>query len=264
MNKGRNALPWQCLPIGRMNVLEKIDRLINGSPEMAAAPQRVVQPQSESSGNLASAIAAGHFGPPSRNSPMDRVKLAPPLPKGLLDSIPWPSAGQTQAFDEDLVNEGYQRPRAAYEALKRLDEPFLRLQDAIAQVTRSQHPAYIAHLEDIARRTASGDTSVSSQDAWTKTDFEEDARQRLEAFKSELRKIQAQAWILAEPALLAKAAFASARADELEETAQLPFAKFATPYTPPMYILALRKYAVSLSNGSRYNAGLPSSMIETL
>jgi hypothetical protein len=246
-----------------MNVLEKIDRLINGGPQMAAPP-RLAAAQSESSGNIAGAINSGAFGPPSRNSPMDHCKLAPALPKGLLDGVPWPSVSQTQAFDEDMTSEGYQRPRAAFEALKRLDEPFLRLQDAIAQVTRSQHPAFLKNLEDIARRTAEGDPSVHAQDAWTRDDFEEDARQRLDAFKAELRKIQAQAWQIAEPALLEKSAFASSRADELEETAQLPFAKFATAYVPPMYILSLRKYAVSLANGSRRNAGLPSSMLETI
>ena len=259
-----------------MNILNTITNALDRLSGEPASPQNAAKvsvegPQSKGMSSFRGVTQSGTLDGLAQSDPLSaraRAELTPivrpALPKGLLDGVPWPSVSQTQAFDEDMTSEGYQRPRAAFEALKRLDEPFLRLQDAIAQVTRSQHPAFLKNLEDIARRTAEGDPSVHAQDAWTRDDFEEDARQRLDAFKAELRKIQAQAWQIAEPALLEKSAFASSRADELEETAQLPFAKFATAYTPPMYILSLRKYAVSLANGSRRNAGLPSSMLETL
>jgi hypothetical protein len=44
----------------------------------------------------------------------------------------------------------------------------------------------------------------------------------------------------------------------------MPFDRFHAPYRPPSYVLLLRKYALSLHDGSRRTAGLPSSIIELL
>jgi hypothetical protein len=121
-----------------------------------AAKVVVEGPQSKGMSSFRGVTQSGTLDGLAQSEPLSaraRAELTPivrpALPKGLLDGVPWPSVAQTQAFDEDMTNEGYQRPRAAFEALKRLDEPFLRLQDAIAQVTRSQHPAFLKNLEDI-------------------------------------------------------------------------------------------------------------------
>ena len=248
-----------------MNVIEKIGELLGGPQNMAKPPTRVaVRPQIESSGNIAGAIAAGEFGPPSANSPMDKAVVRKALPPGALDSIPHPTPDQIRAFDEDLATDGYKRPEATFRALQMEDEPYLRVQRAIAQASRSQHPQYMAHIQDIVSRTASGDETVSEKDTWTREDFQEDARERLAAFKGELRKIALRAWVIAEPALLEKAEFASRRADELDALARKSFDIYRVAYSSPAYVLLLRKYAQNLSNGSRRNVGLPTAMLATL
>ena len=232
---------------------------------MAGRPAKIVtQPQSESIGNIAAAINSGAFGPPSRNAPMDKAISRPALPPGLLDSVPHPTPDQIRAFDEDLATDGYKRPEATFRALQMEDEPYLRVQRAIAQASRSQHPQYMAHIQDIVSRTASGDETVSEKDTWTREDFQEDARERLAAFKGELRKIALRAWVIAEPALLEKAEFASRRADELDALARKSFDIYRVAYQSPAYVLLLRKYAQNLSNGSRRNVGLPTAMLATL
>ena len=256
-----------------MNVIQKLDQLLSGRAapvENMARPPR--QPQTvegpgtpnQSSGNLAGAINAGEFGPPSRKSPMDRVLHRPPPPPNLLEGVPFPSPAQTRAFDADLADNCYERPEDVLAQLKELDAPFNRLQAACAECARSQHPKYQEHIGSIARRTAEGDATVHQEDGWTREDWEADARERLNAFKGELNLIQSRAWAIAEPALLAKANFLDARADEIEETVRRPFDKFCAPYHPPSYVLLMRKYAATLRDGSRRTAGLPSSMLETL
>ncbi|MFZ4702352.1 MAG: hypothetical protein ACOYMG_20100 [Candidatus Methylumidiphilus sp.] len=248
-----------------MNVISRIGELLGGPQNMAKPPTRVaVQPQHESIGNIAGAINSGAFGPPDPNSRMDKATVRKPLPPGLLDGTPWPSPAQVKAFDADLADQGYRRPEAAVAALQKLNEPFLRLQTAIAEVTRSQAPAYRAHLEGIAARVAAGDLTVQREDCFTKIDFEEDAAERLSAFKQELRKLADRAWAVAGPVLAEKASYATARADVLDDSARQSYDHFAVPYLPPGYILLLRKYAQSLANGSRKTAGLPSAMIETV
>ncbi|MEI6781271.1 MAG: hypothetical protein WCQ21_10170 [Verrucomicrobiota bacterium] len=248
-----------------MNVISRIGELLGGPQNMAGRPAKIaVQPQSESSGNIAAAVNSGAFGPPDPNSPMDKAVVRPALPPGLLDNVPHPTPDQIRAFDEDLATDGYKRPEATFRALQMEDEPYLRVQRAIAQASRSQHPAYMAHIQDIASRTAAGDETANDRDAWTKADFEEDSRERLTAFKAELRKIALRAWVIAEPALLEKAEFASRRADQLDALARKSFDLYRVAYQSPAYILLLRKYAQNLSNGSRRNVGLPTAMIETL
>ena len=232
---------------------------------MAGRPAKIVtQPQSESIGNIAAAINSGAFGPPDPNSKMDRAITRKALPPGALDTVPWPTPAQVKAFDADLADQGYRRPEAAVAALQKLNEPFLRLQTAIAEVTRSQAPHYRAHLESIAARVAAGDSTVHREDAFTKIDWEEDAAERLSAFKQELRKLADRAWAVAGPVLAEKASYATARADQLDEAARQPYDLYKVPYQPPGYILLLRKYAQSLANGSRRTAGLPTAMIETV
>ena len=248
-----------------LRALDKAVSVLAGPENMAKPPTRVaVRPQSESGNNIAAAVNRGEFGPPSANSPMDKAVVRKTLPPGLLDSVPHPTPDQIRAFDEDLATDGYKRPEATFRALQMEDEPYLRVQRAIAQASRSQHPAYMAHIQDIASRTAAGDETANDRDAWTKADFEEDSRERLAAFKGELRKIALRAWVIAEPALLEKAEFASRRADELDALARKSFDIYRVEYSSPAYVLLLRKYAQNLSNGSRRNVGLPTAMLATL
>ena len=248
-----------------LKALDRAVSVLTSAPENAGRPTRVaVQPQVESGNNIAAAINSGAFGPPDPNSKMDRAITRKALPPGLLDSIPHPTPDQIRAFDEDLATDGYKRPEATFRALQMEDEPYLRVQRAIAQASRSQHPQYMAHIQDIVSRTASGDETVSEKDTWTREDFQEDARERLAAFKGELRKIALRAWVIAEPALLEKAEFASRRADELDALARKSFDIYRVAYSSPAYVLLLRKYAQNLSNGSRRNVGLPTAMLATL
>jgi hypothetical protein len=141
---------------------------------------------------------------------------------------------------------------------------YLRLQEACVQCSRSQHSKYLAHLEDIAKRTAEGDTTAHQADGWSRDDWDQDARERLGAFKAELKKIAESAWQIAEPELLAKSEALDLMADGLDEIERARYASFCVPYRAPAYIAILRKYALSLRDGQRKNVGLPSSMLENL
>jgi hypothetical protein len=190
-------------------------------------------------------------------------KIVRPAPDKLKD-VPWPTPAQVRAFDARLLDEGYIRPEAALGKLRELDMPWTRLQDAMAEAARSQHGKYLAHVESIAKRVASGDLTVQQEDAWGPDEWTSDARERLSAFKKEAREIAAQAWVIAEPALLEKADFADEVADLLEANERPRWEQFAVPYRPPNYVWILSKYAETLRNGSRRSAGLPSSMLEVL
>jgi hypothetical protein len=191
------------------------------------------------------------------------VVLPRPKPDALA-SVPFPTAEQVRCFDAYLTAKGYKVPEDVLAKLKEDDVAWLRLQEAIAQAARSQNGRYHAHLDDIARRTAEGDLTVQREDAWTRQDWADDGRERIGAFKTKSREIEERDWAIAEPALLDKSEFANSAADELDVEAQAWFAEFATPAHPLSFILQLRKYALTLSDGSRRYAGLPSSMLEVL
>jgi hypothetical protein len=194
------------------------------------------------------------------------AKVNPRPQPGELDGVPFPVMAQQRAFDSFLQGRGYQVPKGNVTQLGELDAPWLRLQAAIGEFAQTQNAnaAYHANREDIAKRTAAGDTTVNQGDAWSRQDFLDDHRERLMALKNEAKRIEREAWPIAESALLAKAEFADAVADELEAEARKPFDEFCVPYRSPAYVLLLRKYALSLRNGSRSTVGRPSSMLADL
>lgn len=262
-----------------MNVLQKIDHLLNGTPTVPqnmAPPRRAAQtivegPTQKAQSSFRAVTQNGTLDGIEQQAPLSaraRAELTPVIrikpAADQLASTPFPIPEQVRAFDADLAENGYQRPEGVYEQLKGEDAAYLRLQTACVEASRGQNGKYLAHLADIARRTASGDITVELVDSWTMQDWQDDARERLSAFKAELRALAQRCWQIAEPALLEKAQVAAARADQLEEAARVPFDHYSAPFYPPSYVLLLRKYAATLADGSRRNAGLPSSMIETL
>ncbi|NLH83996.1 MAG: hypothetical protein GX450_01040 [Verrucomicrobia bacterium] len=239
-------------------------------PQNAATPTVVETPQSNPSPSTPyrGARKAGSLDQPGPLSPEAQRELTatlrPALPPDALAGVPWPSPAQQRAFDALLKQRGYTPPKRLAAQLAALDAPWLRLQQAMTEAASSQTSKYHAHLADIAARTAAGDSTVHKEDGWSREDWISDSRERLHAFKAECRKIEAQAWQIAEPALLAKADAADAAADELEAEARPRFEQFAVAYRPAPYVLLLRKYAATLRDGSRRNVGKPSAMIETL
>jgi len=260
-----------------MNVLEKLDRLLNGqatAPQNAAKPTRTVveypqpNPSPSPSTPYRGATRAGSLdkrGPLSAEAKRElTAKIRPALPPDALSAVPFPSPTQQAAFDAYLLERGYEPQKTVAAELAKLDAPWIRLQEAIGEAAKSQGDAYHRHMEDIARRTAAGDETVKREDSWSRSDWDADARERIAAFKVECKRIEAQAWQIAEPALLTKADAADAAADELENETRPRFEQFAIPYRPPAYVLLLRKYAQTLRDGSRRNVGQPSALIENL
>jgi len=191
-------------------------------------------------------------------------KIRPSLPPNHLDGVPFPTPAQQAAFDAFLRERGYAPPADVAKKLAALDVPWVRLQDAIGETRKSQNANYHSQLADIATRIAAGDSTANERDAWTREDWQQDADERCRVFKTKCREIEAEAWQLAEAALLTKADAADAAADELEAEARPRFEQFAVAYRPAPYVLLLRKYAATLRDGSRRNVGKPSAMIETL
>lgn len=256
-----------------MTVLEKLDALLNGP----TAPQAAVPRQPKTVAVFPDPATRSGFEGANRPDPtVESVPLSPEAqreltatlrpapPKHALAGVPWPNPAQQRAFDALLKQRGYAPPKAVAAELAKLDAPWTRLQQAIGEAAKSQGDAYHRHMQDIARRTAEGDETVKREDSWSRADWDADARERIAAFKVECKRIEAQAWKIAEPALLAKAAAADAAADALEDEARQPFEAFAVPFSPPPYVPILRVYAASLRDGSRRNVGKPSSMLESL
>jgi hypothetical protein len=201
-----------------------------------------------------------------------RPKVIPATPPHLLDGVPWPSPAQVRAFDEWLgeqnfaewvTRQGLDFP-AAVAKLQELDAPFSRLSAAIMEASGNQGDKYRAHLSSIATRIASGDASAEKEDSWSLDDWRADALERRSAFKRELGKIETQAWAICEPLLQAKSRFIEEQADFLDFLAGKLFEQFGFKYQSPPYVLGLRKWGLSLRNGSRRNGGLPSRMLENL
>jgi hypothetical protein len=250
------------------------------SPQNAAKPptQTVVQPQGASPGNQVGAGRSSYRGA-SQSGTWDGMEQAAPLsaeakaqlhpkivrqPRYALEGVPHQSPEQEPAFSQDLLDEGYCPSKAVVRALEAEDPKYVRITDAILEVVRSQGPAHTEHTEGFARAVAEGDPSALERDTFTREELEQEKREQLHALKSELRRVTDRAWATAEPELLRKAEIARNRAIDLDATARLIFDKFSTPYKTPSYVLAYLKYAESLSNGSRRNAGLPSQMLETI
>jgi len=255
-----------------MNVLEKLDRLLNGeptAPQNAAKPTRTVgefpQPNPAPRTHYAGAQPHDKPGPLSAEAKRELHPLVRPYsPPDALAGVPFPSPPQQAAFDAFLRERGYAPPADVAKKLAALDVPWVRLQDAIGETRKSQNANYHSQLADIATRIAAGDSTANERDAWTREDWQQDADERCRVFKTKCREIEAEAWQLAEAALLTKADAADAAADELEAEARPRFEQFAVAYRPAPYVLLLRKYAATLRDGSRRNVGKPSAMIETL
>ncbi len=246
-----------------LKALDRAVSVLTSAPENAGRPTRVaVQPQSESIGNIAAAINANI--PGQAGAPMDRVERRPPLPPGLLDGFPYLSQNQMRLCDKRLLAMGFKRNETALAQLQAEDVVFMRLQEGIAKAFRSQNSRYLAHLENIAERTAQGDTTVEKEDAWSREEWAEDGRLRGEAFKGALKTQAGRCWIIAEPELLRKAEYAHRAAEELDAEARVRFAEFGAPYTPPTYVLMFWRYAATLSDSSRRACGKPTTMIEAL
>ena len=190
---------------------------------------------------------------------------ATPAPSAAsLASVPFPTPPQQRGFDAFLRQRGWSPAPDVAKQLSELDGPWTRLQTAIAETRKNQSANYHAHLADIAARTAAGDSTVKAEDGWTRDDWQQDADERCRVFKTKCREIEAQAWEIARPVLLQKADACAAAADALEAEAKGRFDQFAVPFSPPPYVLLLRKYALSLRDDSRRISGLPSSMIESV
>ena len=245
-------------------LLNAIDRAFSGPVNVARVmpPSQNSRPAGDESGIVRNSSS------PATPERM-KAELAPKVVKRpephQLANVPHPNMEQCRVFDAALldgVSVHYNPPEAAMSQLRELDAPYDRLQAAITECMKSPHAKHLAHIADLARRTAEGDTTVNAADAWTAEDWAEDQRVRVSAFKSEARKIREKAWTIAEPALHAKAESLNELADFLEEKERERYEHWATPYRPPNYVLLLRKYAASLTDGSRAGIGRPSGMLQ--
>lgn len=251
-----------------LRALDKAVSALTG-PENAVKQPVVEYPQPNPAPrtHYAGARKAGSLdqpGPRKRAQAELTATLRPALPPDALAGVPFPSPPQQAAFDAFLRERGYAPPADVAKKLAALDVPWVRLQDAIGETRKSQNANYHSQLADIATRIAAGDSTANERDAWTREDWQQDADERCRVFKTKCREIEAEAWQLAEAALLTKADAADAAADELEAEARPRFEQFAVAYRPAPYVLLLRKYAATLRDGSRRNVGKPSAMIETL
>ena len=245
-----------------MNILKTLSNLLDGSPENSAAPNApntvaVTGIRSETtSGNLAPGLREGAKGPQN-----PRVRIIP-AKVDHLRAVPWPGPDQVKTFDARLADAGFRISKDVRDKLAELDAPFQRLQPAIRDAARSQQSAYRDHLNSIAERVAAGDATAHEEDCDSAEAWEADSRLKMSALKALSEKIRKQAWEIVEPELFAKADAADLLAASVEQEDLERFELWATPYQATPYSLALRKYAVSLRDGSR--SGSPSAMLNPI
>lgn len=249
-----------------MNAIDKLAQLITGPQNAARPPRPAPQP----------VVEAPQQAPPGSIVPLDAAQMTKAERRELIPTIVRPTADQLRnvpnadmatiaEYDAVLRAEGYRPPKDVITKLDEMDAPAKRLHTAIEECTRGVGARYHAHLDILAKRVASGDLETHAQDAWSRSDFESDSRERMGAFKSELiNEVLRPAWVIAEPALKEKADFADAVIDRLEDEERQRWDRFHVPYRVPLWIAMFRRYAASLRDGSRQGAGMPSAMIAGL
>ena len=262
-----------------MNVLEKIDRLINGSPEMAAPPQRLAaaqmdsQPGPATTGNLASAIAAGDFGPPSRRSPMDNVKALPAQPPPFDRSAPAPTPeryalvsaeiSRSPALNIDVVPDLI--TKRELEQLREMDSRWVNLNATAARFTSTAARVdHRKHLAELASKVAAADPSTGDSDSWSFEDFSQDYEIKLRTVKTELRRLEMEGAAMAKPVRQRFAGAVESLANHIEMQGRHRAEVFAVPYVTESPVSMLRRMCCELLDVNQGTSGRPALMLPFL
>jgi len=259
-----------------MNAIDKLAQLITG-PTMAAKPPRPAHaPPATAPATPARAPGLYEAARPPSDAQVDsppkmsehaRKELIPkhaqrPAPDRLAN-VPYASMEQEAHFRAAVVERGFRVPADALKELQRRDEPWMRLCSAIDRYSDSRARAeHSEHIVEAMRKIATGDTSVDAQDMWTREQWVEDFTIRRGAIKTEMRRLEEEAKVIALPVLESYAEALNSLADELEIPLREQAEAFACPYASPPFIMIMRKRATTVTNS--LGGGRPWAMLENL
>ena len=241
------------------------------SPQNMAAPLRpghprtVVQPQSESPGNVAAAINATIPGDP--RSPMDRVKIIT-RQRDALEGVGFPTEENVRLIgvalaDYDLLSQV--ASPSEIDAMLAAEKRWNNLNGAMPAFTHSAaRKAHQEHVASLAVKLAEGNASVGDDDAWNFEEFANDYQIKLAALKSEMHKIEVEAAAIAQPIRHRFFHAVNQLADILEGPGRSTAENFGVPYKPCNVVLMLRKAAAVAADPLTGTNGRPLGMVNFL
>ena len=257
-----------------LRALDKAVSVLAGPENMAKPPTRVaVQPQSESIGNIAGAIAGGEFGPPSANSPMDKAVVRRFAPPEDFRDAPFPSPERIAAVVAEI-----ERNLALNVAIV----PDIATQEEVAQATEfcrryarqteleskftpiAARAAHRVHLDNLDTKVREGGDTVADEDHFSYEAFLEDFSIKQRSVKAEKRRLEMEAARFARPIRLKFASVIIALADHLEMRGRERADAFLVPYVDASEVRLLRRLASETADPRQATAGNPRDMLPFL
>ena len=278
-----------------MNVLEKLDALLNGptAPVNAVRPpaRTVVEypgqhvpaatgPAVERAVFVPDGVNPGYEGA-SRNGTLDgsdptpgpplppeaqrelHPKIRKPLPPDALSGVPFASPETTAAVCAAACTAPVLTPEEKAK-LAVVDAKWMRLNDALVEQLRvTANQRYARHLEQVADKIAEGQPGETLE-GWTREDWQQDHAEKVSALKRPMHQLEREAWATVQPAFQRVAVEIDDFVDGLEAQERDTAAHLALPYSPSATVLRLRKVAQTFATADHSGVGRPASMVDAL
>lgn len=190
---------------------------------------------SKALGAVRKAVSTASSETPPADSAADKVRN--------LRNVPHPSPATKNAAGAELAKRGFSIPKEVRRRVKEFAAEWERLYALeLENSPTALHAAWQAHVQALAQQTANG-KNITDENAWTREDFMEDGAIKRGIFRTQRKALEQKTWELLRPHFAAYADALDVLADDLEKDSRAEFARWAIPYTPPPYVIAIRKLA---------------------
>jgi hypothetical protein len=251
---------------GCMNVIQKLDRILNSAPENSAAHSRPdPQPRhrvQDLPGDETSATAP--VGPGAKAVVLARPAKSPAIPDSALDPTSENYRLTFQALADHGLMDGLIKPEESAVILA-CDRHWL---SDVSQETRyTPEAARVddqSHMAEISRLFDTEDATVHTRAAIPHADRAAQYRLKLLALKTDRRNQEVIAAPVARLIRTRAGHAVNALADILEGPGRALAENFSAPYEPAPAVKMLRRMAANFLDLNRGNSGRPLSMVENL